>query len=100
MFKVWKPSVIEQVEHLYYGPPRIGASKNTCIANLKQIDGANQQWALDTKAESGEAASNRQLFGSSLYIKVAPQCNVGGLYYIGNRDELPRCTCESMGHTL
>ena len=34
---------------------RTTAQKNACIANLKQIDGAKEQWALENKLTSGAA---------------------------------------------
>src|SRR5947209_20468732 len=32
---------------------RTTSQKNACINNLRQIDGAKQQWALETKAAAG-----------------------------------------------
>src|SRR5690349_9466656 len=34
---------------------RTTSQKNACINNLRQIDGAKQQWALETKAASNAA---------------------------------------------
>ena len=31
---------------------RVTAQKNACISNLKRIDGAVQQWALENKKQS------------------------------------------------
>ncbi|GEM_PF-2184601 len=78
----------------------VGSQKNTCIANLKQLDGAKQQWALDHKKGDEDSPLPSELFGSSLYIKVAPTCPLNGRYYIGSVAELPRCSCEMEGHTL
>ena len=36
---------------------RTTAQKNACINNLRQIDGAKEQWALETKQAPGAAAN-------------------------------------------
>lgn len=79
---------------------RAGAQKNTCIANLKQIDGAKQQWALDNKKGGTDTPGTTDLYGTSLYIKVSPTCPLSGAYTIGNVDTLPTCGKSAVGHTL
>jgi hypothetical protein len=78
------------------------AAKNACIANLKQIDGATQQWAL----ENGKVATDTySLTDTTLlaYLKgsALPICPEGGRYLPGSdvRDA-PRCTLGGPGHTL
>ena len=41
---------------------RATAQKNSCIANLKQIDGAAQQWALENKKAATASASKRDSY--------------------------------------
>jgi len=51
---------------------RATAQKNTCINNLKQIDGAKEQWAIETKKSAGSATDNAAV---NAYIKGgAPTC--------------------------
>ena len=42
-----------------------------CSSNLRQIDSAEEQWAMDTRAAQGAAApATTALYGANLYIKV------------------------------
>ena len=46
-----------------------------CVSNLKQIDSAKEQWAMDTKAADGAAGpAMADIAGSNLYIKATPSC--------------------------
>lgn len=74
------------------------AVKNSCIANLKQIDGAIQQWALESRKV---AASPVDMRGVVEYLKgrVLPLCPAGGIYRPGPTvSASPTCTIP--GHTL
>src|SRR3982750_1390969 len=55
------------------------AQKNACINNLRQIDGAKEQWALETRQSAGTAANTT---GINAYIKggTTPSCPAGGSY--------------------
>lgn len=76
---------------------RTTAQKNACIANLKQIDGAIQQWALENKKATadtvGSADYTPYLKGSQL-----PACPGGGAYTSTTVGTSP--TCNISGHTL
>ena len=50
------------------------ARQNTCIANMKQIDSAKQQWALEKKMTESATMASSDLLGATLYIKNAPVC--------------------------
>ncbi len=55
---------------------RTTAQKNACINNLRQIDGAEQQWALESKASTGVPPGG---YGDiSAYLKNAVTCPSGG----------------------
>lgn len=77
--------------------------KHQCGANLKQIDGAIQQWALEHKKEGADTYSLSDpallahLKGSQL-----PSCPGGGQYLPGNNIAgVPRCSLAAAeGHTL
>lgn len=74
------------------------AQKNACIANLKQIDGATQQWALENRKV---AASLVDWKGIQAYLKgnMLPGCPAGGVYNPG--PTVSACpTCSVPGHTL
>lgn len=76
------------------------SQKESCIANLKQIDGAVQQWALEYK----KAATDRySLQDPSLLAflrgSVLPVCPAGGAYAPGSTVSAD-LTCTVPGHTL
>ncbi len=80
---------------------RTTACINSCIANLKQIDGANQQWALENKKTDSDMVDAK---ASVVYLKggVAPTCPAGGSYTIAVWvSNPPTCTLsKTLGHSL
>jgi hypothetical protein len=73
-------------------PVRRGHSPRvTCINNLRQIDGAIEQWALENKHDEGEPVIETEAVA---YIKggLLPVCPEGGKYLFGKVGETPRCT--------
>lgn len=72
---------------------------NTCVANLKQIDGAKECWALEQKKNPGDIATMADLVGTDKYIKNTPLCPDGGIYTVGVVGK--KSTCSKGGtHTL
>ena len=75
-----------------------------CVANLKQIDSAKQQWAMDQKAGSTASPASTDL--SPTYVRSYPTCPESGTYTISNIATLPTCSIgantanPSMSHTL
>jgi len=59
----------------------------TCISNLKQIDAAKEQWAMDFKKTTGDTPVKDNLVteaaDSGRYIKKWPDCPSGGDYEAG-----------------
>lgn len=81
---------------------RTTAQMNACISNLRQIDGAVQTWALETK--QGEDA-RPQFSDISTYLKNAVICPSGGKtfadsYELGTVAEKPRCRRAPTTHAL
>ena len=77
---------------------RTTAQKNACINNLRQIDGAKQQWALDNKMSNLATPGPTVLFGPGQYLPKTPYCPSGGWYGIESLQNKPTCTIP--GHTL
>jgi prepilin-type N-terminal cleavage/methylation domain-containing protein len=77
---------------------RTTAQKNACIANLKQIDGAKEQYALEDKLAAGASCTMTAISGDGKYIKAEPTCPAGGTYTVGNIGTTP--TCSISGHAL
>jgi hypothetical protein len=71
--------------------------RNACINNLRQMDGAKQQWALE-KNKPGDAVPTLRELLPYLKDNVFPACPAGGTYSINSVDEVPTCTIP--GHAL
>lgn len=68
----------------------------TCINNLRQIDGAKQQWALENKKTAYDLPANADL---TPYLRGGfPQCPAGGAYTLNPVNTAP--TCSAAGHVL
>ncbi|HIG29359.1 MAG TPA: prepilin-type N-terminal cleavage/methylation domain-containing protein [Verrucomicrobiales bacterium] len=76
---------------------RTTAQKNACIANLKQIDGAKEQWALENKKSAGTASVEADV---NAFLKAGPLCPGGGTYAYNVVGTDPTCTLTADGHTL
>jgi prepilin-type N-terminal cleavage/methylation domain-containing protein len=77
---------------------RTASQKNACIANLKQIDGAKQTWALEQKKVGTDTPVATDLYGTDKYIRDQPGCPAGGTYSVNNVNTKPTCTITD--HTL
>jgi hypothetical protein len=80
---------------------RTTACKNACIANLKQIDGAVQQWALENKKKGTDGVATSDIL-DFLKGSVLPICPAAGTYWVRTVSAVPRCTVgiSNPGHTL
>src|SRR5947208_1139734 len=76
---------------------RATAQANACINNLRLIDGAKQQWALEkgksenTSPSSGEIAPYLGRGSAGQY----PRCPANGSYTIGNLITTPQCSLKT-----
>ena len=77
---------------------RARSSATACINNLRQIDDAKAQWALETHKLSSAVPLDTDLFGSGLFIKVKPVCPAGGQYDLRTVGE--PALCDQPGHEL
>ncbi len=62
----------------------------TCVGNLKQIDSAKEQFAMENRLDEGDSVDMTDLAPD--YIKSEPQCPSGGTYTTGNIGEDPVCS--------
>ena len=83
---------------------RTTSQMNACINNLRQIDGAKQQWALETKQQSTVTPGYTDI---SVYLKNAVSCpsagtdtTFGGSYSIGPVSVQPQCTKVPATHIM
>lgn len=72
-------------------------ARNSCINNLRQIDAAKQQWALENGKTAYAVPTAQDLLP---YFKdgIFPVCPSGGTYTIGAVGEVPGCSIP--GHVL
>jgi prepilin-type N-terminal cleavage/methylation domain-containing protein len=76
---------------------RATSQQNACINNLKQIDGAISEWALETGQSTGATVPGISTL--SAYIKVnanssVPGCPAGGTYTLATVGSLPQEGCS------
>jgi len=74
--------------------------KNACINNLRQLDGAKEQWALENKKSAGTVVSSAE---EKEILKIVnggdiPRCPDKGTLRINDIDAAPTCTYP--GHSL
>jgi hypothetical protein len=74
--------------------------QNACINNLRQIDAAKNEWALENNKTNGTPVTEADI---KTYIKLdaggnLPKCPAGGTYTIGPVGDVP--TCSVPGHKL
>ena len=74
------------------------ALKNACIANMRQIQGAIQVWAIDTGAASNATVGTAILVPD--YIKRWPKCNTASYAATQSVDGTPTCPMGSTTHVL
>jgi prepilin-type N-terminal cleavage/methylation domain-containing protein len=78
---------------------RTTSQQNACINNLRQYDGAVQQWALENKKNSSD---NYGLTSLKPYIKLdsnqnLPACPAGGTYATGGTvTNPPTCSYSTL----
>lgn len=77
--------------------------RKACIANLRQLEGAVQSWALERRKNNGDSIDSNELFGNTNYLKSIPHCPGGGSYsyaLVGNPVHVACSLATSDGHTL
>jgi len=82
---------------------RTQSQKNACINNLRQIDGAIQQWALETKAASTITVAATDVLP---YLKSSVTCPSAGTttfalsYALLTVADKPTCIVNATDHVL
>jgi prepilin-type N-terminal cleavage/methylation domain-containing protein len=81
---------------------RATSQANACINNMRQIDSAANQWALEAKKKTGDAIT--MATDLTPYIKlnaasVIPPCPAGGTYKCDTVGGIPPVTC-SLGSSV
>jgi len=87
---------------------RTSAQQNACINNLRQVDGAKQQWALENKAAStaSPVLSNIQPYlgrgtnGTEPYCPADSTKTFAASYTMGDLNTAPVCKIVATTHVL
>jgi prepilin-type N-terminal cleavage/methylation domain-containing protein len=74
------------------------AQRNACIANLKQIQGAMQVWAIDTGASATSAVAMENLVPN--YLKRVPLEGATNYNCPATISDTPLCPTGGVGHTI
>jgi general secretion pathway protein G len=88
--------------HVSDGRNGPGGKSNACINNLRQIDAAKNEWALEHDSKSNDIRPYIERERNNPFIKLdakgnLPKCPSGGIYSIGKIGEPPTC---SLGTTV
>lgn len=84
---------------------RAKSQQDSCLNNLRQLDGAIQQWALETK-QSMSAAPDSAAVANYIRSGVLPTCPSGEIPYVfaATIGTIPAVTCGNSatlpGHAL
>jgi len=94
--------MIAAVVSPFFVKPRITRSQSACIPNLRFIESAKQQWAVENKLTRGTPSNDSAI---TAYFKnsVLPQCPAGGAYTLGVVGTPPTCSIGKTvgwGHTI
>jgi hypothetical protein len=69
---------------------------NSCFNNLRQLDGAKQQWALENRKTQNDMPTEADLIP---YLRTGiPKCPAGGVYTLNVMEKPPVCSIP--GHQL
>jgi hypothetical protein len=74
-------------------PPFIRArstpAMNACVNNLRQLDGAKQQWVAENHKTTNDIPTWEDLLP---YLRQKPVCPKAGTYILGRVGAPPRCS--------
>lgn len=71
---------------------REAARGKACVDNLRLIDGAKEQWAMENRKGAGDAVVEADLWPHYLKGNAFPTCAGGGAYTIGTIGQPPQCS--------
>jgi prepilin-type N-terminal cleavage/methylation domain-containing protein len=70
------------------------SQRKSCISSLRLLDGAKEQWAMETHAAAGSAVTMPDLTTGG-YLRgpaAGPNCPTGGAYTLRTIGETPQCS--------
>jgi len=82
-----------------YAKARANAQRKACIANLHEIDGAKELWAIEYRKAQGSVVRQKDIL-PYLRGQRMPVCPAKGFYSIRVLGRDPTCTRARLGHVL
>ena len=86
---------------------RTTSQMNACINNLRQIDGAKQQWALENGKKDTSATTESDVApylgrgpSSATLAAAKVTCPAKGTYTLNVVNTAPTCSESALGHAL
>jgi prepilin-type N-terminal cleavage/methylation domain-containing protein len=86
---------------------RATSQANACISNLRQIDSAINEWALETGKSNGSPVASVQTISGYIKLNSAssvPACPANGTYTTSSVGTIPQVQCSlsslTPAHTL
>jgi prepilin-type N-terminal cleavage/methylation domain-containing protein len=84
--------------------PNLGRARRTtqakvCVANLRMIQSAKQQWALENGKSDSDTPSEQELL-PFIENEMFPKCPAGGTYTINPVGTYPTCSKAADGHAV
>jgi len=76
---------------------RATSQANACINNLRQIDAAINEWALENGKSNGAAVGAVSVVSAYIKLNAAnsvPSCPANGTYTVGNVGDTPQVSCS------
>jgi type II secretory pathway pseudopilin PulG len=76
---------------------RASSQQKTCISNLRQIDAAINQWALETGQPNGAPIGGIETVSSFIKLNSnlsVPACPANGTYATHNVGDTPQVSCS------
>ena len=68
-----------------------------CVANLRSITYAKEQWAIEQHKQTTDTPTATDLYGSNNYLHSTPACPSGGTYSINDLASWPACSIGTDG---
>lgn len=89
------PSIIRRYEWVFVAHTCVIPPRNICINNLRELEAAKWQWALEEHKDTNDIPSMAEV---SRFMRTTLLCPAGGVYTLGRVDERPGCSLK--GHQL
>jgi general secretion pathway protein G len=89
------PAMLAAIAVPNFVKARATSQRNACINNLRQLDAAKQEWALEKGKQSTDTPTMDDL---KPYLRKIPHCPAGGTYTINAVGQPPECSIP--GHKL